>query len=102
LTCAPVVGCKRCGGARRIVEGECCALAYNEDAEWFDDEDDEFQFDPEGGNKWFEDALVAGLKEAEIMRRGCVKRRNDEDDKGIQDETTKGTEQKEQNKKYKH
>jgi hypothetical protein len=45
---------------------------------------------------------VEGLKECEIMRRGCVKRRNDEDDKGIQDETTKRTEQKEQNKKYKH
>ena len=61
---------------KRLFEGESCALSYNDDQDWFDDEDEEFQFDPEGSNKWFEDAFVAGLKECEMMRRGCVKRRN--------------------------
>ena len=64
-----------------LFEGECCALAYGSDDEWFDDEDEEFQFDPNGGNKWFEDAFEAGLKEEEAMRRGCVKRKNDEENK---------------------
>jgi hypothetical protein len=64
---------------KRLFEGECCALAYNDDDDWFDDEDEEFVFDPAGSNKWFEDAFVAGLKEQEIMQRGCVKRKNDDD-----------------------
>ena len=64
---------------KRLFEGECCALAYNDDDDWFDDEDEEFVFDPAGSNKWFEDAFVAGLKENEIMQRGCVKRKNDDE-----------------------
>ena len=69
---------------KRLFEGECSTLAYNSDDEWFDDEDEEFQFDPNGGNKWFEDAFKAGLKEQEAMRRGCVKRKNDEENKVLQ------------------
>ena len=65
LMCSPVVGCKRCAEAKCIVEGECCALAYNEDGDWFDNEDEEFFFENSSG--WFEDALVAGLKERDEM-----------------------------------
>ena len=50
-----------------LFEGECCALSYGDDDEWFDDEDEEFVFDPKGSNKWFEDALEVGLKEREEM-----------------------------------
>ena len=67
LKCAPVVSCERCEDARRIVEGECCALAYNEDSEWFDDEDEEFCF---GDSNWFQDAFVAGMKERDEMLNG--------------------------------
>ena len=58
-------------------EGECCALSYNDDEDWFDDEDEEFSFDYAGGNRWFEDALVAGLKEQEEMRWGAKGTRRD-------------------------
>jgi hypothetical protein len=62
----------------RLFEGECCALSYGDDDDWFDDEDEEFVFDPKGSNKWFEDALEAGLKEREEM---ClIPKRKDEDD----------------------
>ena len=54
---------------KRLFEGECCALSYNDDEEWFDDEDDEFEFDPKGSNKWFEDAFEQGLKELEEIQR---------------------------------
>ena len=57
LMCSSVVDCERCAQAKRIVEGECCALAYNEDGDWFDDEDEEFSFENSSG--WFEDAFVA-------------------------------------------
>jgi hypothetical protein len=67
LTCAPVVGCKTCGEAKRIVEGECCALAYNDDTDWFDDEDEEFYF---GDSSWFHDAFMAGMKERDEMLNG--------------------------------
>jgi hypothetical protein len=63
---------------KRLFEGECSALSYNDDDEWFDDEDVEFEFDPAGGNKWFEDAFVAGMKESEIMQWGFIKRNDDE------------------------
>jgi hypothetical protein len=66
LTCAPVVGCKRCSEAKRIVEGECCALAYNDDMDWFDDEDEEFYF----GESWFEEAFVDGMTERNEMLNG--------------------------------
>lgn len=68
LICSPVVDCKRCAKAKRIFEGECCALAYNEDGEWFDDEDEEFTFANSSG--WFENAFVAGLKERDDMLYG--------------------------------
>jgi hypothetical protein len=64
---------------KRLFEGECCALSYNDDEDWFDDEDEEFVFDPK--NKWFEDALVAGLKEQEEMRRGPKRKSKDEENK---------------------
>jgi hypothetical protein len=60
-------------------EGECCALSYGDDDDWFDDEDEEFVFDPKGSNKWFEEALKAGLKEREEM---ClIPKREDEEEK---------------------
>jgi hypothetical protein len=59
LTCEPTIRCKRCEEAKRIVEGECCALMYGDDTEWFDDEDEEFYF----GNDWFGEAFVDGLSE---------------------------------------
>jgi hypothetical protein len=63
---------------KRLFEGECCSLSYNDDDEWFDDEDEEFVFDPKGSNKWFDDAVEAGLKEQEKM---ClVPKREDGDD----------------------
>ena len=61
LSCSPVAECKRCAHAKRLVEGECCALGYNEDDEWFDDEDEEFYFQESNG--WFEEAFVAGMRE---------------------------------------
>jgi hypothetical protein len=54
---------------KRLFEGECCALSYDDDEDWFNDEDEEFEFDPNGSNKWFEDAFEQGLKEQEEMRR---------------------------------
>ena len=58
-------------------EGECCALSYGDDDDWFDDEDEEFVFDPKGSNKWFEDALQEGLKERDEM---ClIPKRKDEE-----------------------
>jgi hypothetical protein len=43
---------------------------YNDDADWFDDEDEEFVFDVDGSNRWFEDAHRAGLKEQHDMEFG--------------------------------
>jgi hypothetical protein len=60
LTCAPTAHCKRCKEAKRIVEGECCALSYDDDCNWFDDEDEEFCF---GDTGWFEEALESGLRD---------------------------------------
>ena len=61
----------------QFFEGECCALSYGDDDDWFDDEDEEFVFDPKGSNKWFEDALQAGLKERDDM---ClIPKRKDEE-----------------------
>jgi hypothetical protein len=61
----------------QFFEGECCALSYGDDDDWFDDEDEEFVFDPKGSNKWFEDALQEGLKERDEM---ClIPKRKDEE-----------------------
>jgi hypothetical protein len=60
LICAPTNHCERCEEARRIAEGECCALSYGDDSNWFDDEDEEFYF---GNMDWFEEAFVSGLSE---------------------------------------
>ena len=65
---------------KRLFEGECCALSYNDDEDWFNDEDEEFEFDPKGSNKWFEDALEQGLKEREEMRRVPVDESKDYDE----------------------
>ena len=58
----------RCAEAKCLVEGECCALAYNEDIEWFDDEDEEFYFVE--NSSWFQDAFVSGMKERDEMLNG--------------------------------
>jgi hypothetical protein len=63
---------------KRLFEGECCSLSYNDDDEWFDDEDEEFVFDPKGSNKWFEDALVAGMQEQEEMQWGFMRKDDEE------------------------
>jgi hypothetical protein len=47
-----------------------CALSYNKDGDWFDDEDEEFVFTD--SNKWFEDTLVAGLQERVDMEYGYL------------------------------
>ena len=70
---------------KRVFEGECCALSYNDDEEWFDDEDEEFVFDPNGSNKWFEDAVEQGLKEQAEMRFIVP----DTDDKKSKDDESK-------------
>jgi hypothetical protein len=57
--------------AKRIFEGESCALSYNEDQDWFDDEDEEFVFT--NSNQWFEDAFVDGMMEREEMLCGYKK-----------------------------
>jgi hypothetical protein len=64
-----------------LFEGESCGLSYNSDDDWFDDEDFEFEFDPAGGNKWFEDAWEAGMREHEMQQRGCVKREENKEEK---------------------
>jgi hypothetical protein len=71
---------------KRLFEGESCGLAYNSDDDWFDDEDEEFVFDPNGSNQWFEDAWLEGLKEAEEMRR-VPERKKDEEDEKIKENT---------------
>jgi hypothetical protein len=43
--------------AKRIFEGECCSLSYNDDQQWFDDEDEEFVFTDT--NRWFVEAADA-------------------------------------------
>ena len=78
---------------KRLFEGECCALSYNDDDDWFDDEDDEFVFDPKGSNKWFEDALEQGLKELEEMQRIPEMKKDEEENK---DEESKDEESKDE------
>ena len=67
LNCSPVVNCKKCTQAKCLFEGKSCALLYNDDEQWFDDEDEDFVFD---------DAHQAGLKEQHDMEFGyrCAKR----------------------------
>jgi hypothetical protein len=45
-------------------------LAYNDDTDWFDDEDEEFYF---GHSSWFQDAFVGGMKERDEMLNGYKK-----------------------------
>jgi hypothetical protein len=59
---------ERLADAKRIFEGESCALSYNDDDEWFDDEDEEFAFNVDANICWFEDAFVEGLKERDEMQ----------------------------------
>ncbi|CAB4026366.1 Hypothetical predicted protein [Paramuricea clavata] len=63
--------CPKCTEAKTLFEGENSTLAYNDDDGWFDDEDEDFHFTE--GNKWFEDAWEAGLREKEEMRHGWKK-----------------------------
>ncbi|CAB4019363.1 Hypothetical predicted protein [Paramuricea clavata] len=70
LNCSPVVKCKKCTQAKRIFEGESCALLYNDDEDWFDDEDEEFVFTD--SNQWFENAFESGIKEREDMQWGYL------------------------------
>jgi hypothetical protein len=60
----------RCAEAKRVVEGESCPMAYNEDEEWFDDEDEEFSF--EGSDGWFEKAWDEGIAERDEMLYGYL------------------------------
>ncbi|CAB4008324.1 Hypothetical predicted protein [Paramuricea clavata] len=63
--------CPKCTEAKTLFEGENSALAYNDEDDWFDDEDEDFCFTSD--NKWFEDAWEAGLREKEEMRHGWKK-----------------------------
>ena len=69
LACLPD-DCVRCAEARRLVEGETCALSYNEDGDWFDDEDEEFSFEYSEG--WFEKAFEDGMAERDEMMNGYL------------------------------
>ena len=69
LACLPD-DCVRCAEARRLVEGETCALSYNEDGDWFDDEDEEFSF--EYSTDWFAKALEDGVAERDEMMNGYL------------------------------
>lgn len=60
---------KRLVQAKSIFEGESCALSYNDDDEWFDDEDEDFTF-THANICWFQDAFTAGLKERHKMQHG--------------------------------
>jgi 16S rRNA C967 or C1407 C5-methylase (RsmB/RsmF family) len=82
LNCSPIVKCKKCTQAKKIFEGESCALSYNEDDDWFDDEDEEFVFND--SNHWFEDAFVEGMKEREEMRWGYLKVRQRQLDAAVE------------------
>ena len=42
---------ERLAEAKRIFEGKSCALSYNDDDEWFDDEDEEFAFNVDANNR---------------------------------------------------
>ena len=53
---------------KRLFEGEYSAVLVGDNENWLWDEDEEFQFDVEGGNKWFEDAFEKGLAECALMR----------------------------------
>ena len=70
LNCLSVVRCKKCAEAKDIFEGVSCALLYNDDEDWFDDEDEEFLFT--GSNEWFENAFQSGMKERENMQQGYL------------------------------
>jgi hypothetical protein len=59
---------ERLAEAKLIFEGESCALSYNDDDEWFDDEDEEFAFNVDANICWFEDVFVEGLKERDEMQ----------------------------------
>jgi hypothetical protein len=67
LTCLPD-DCVRCEEAKRVCEGESCALSYNDDCDWFDDEDEEFSFEHSEG--WFEKSFDDGMKERDEMLKG--------------------------------
>ena len=69
LTCLPD-DCVKCAEAKRIVEGESCALSYNDDCDWFDDEDEEFSFEYSEG--WFEKAFEDGMAERDEMMNGYL------------------------------
>jgi hypothetical protein len=60
---------------KRLFEGEYSTVLAGDSEDWLWDEDEEFQFDVEGGNKWFKDAFAAGMRECELMRCGGVERR---------------------------
>jgi hypothetical protein len=52
----------------RLFEGEYDAVLVGDEENWLWGEDEEFQFDREGGNKWFEDAFDEGMAECALMR----------------------------------
>jgi hypothetical protein len=69
LTCSPD-DCVKCAKAKRVAEGESCALGYNDDGDWFDDEDEEFSF--EHSERWFEKAFEDGMAERDEMLNGYL------------------------------
>ncbi|CAB4011374.1 Hypothetical predicted protein [Paramuricea clavata] len=64
---------------KELFEGDACCLAYNDECEWFEDEDEEFTFDENNNNEWFEKAWVEGLKELDEMQNGYQRMRKDEE-----------------------
>jgi hypothetical protein len=70
--CAENCVCNKCKEKKEeikeLFEGKACGLAYNDDDDWFNDEDEEFEFTD--SNKWFEKAWVDGVKERDEMLNG--------------------------------
>lgn len=64
--------------AKKLFEGEYCALSCNSDDDWYDNDGEEFVFDV--SNAWFEQALEEGLKEKELMERGYPEKNMDRQD----------------------
>ena len=102
LNCSHVVECKKCTQAKPF-EGESCALSYNEDQDWFDDEDEEFVFT--NSNQWFEDAFVDIPMEREEMLSGYKKARQRQLDAAVQrlqDAVKESLDKKSMDKRKKH
>jgi hypothetical protein len=80
----------------RLFEGEYDAVLVGDEGDWLWDEDEEFRFDKEGGNKWFEDAFDAGMAEC-ALQRGVQRRveRSSEECMKLMDEYAEKVEEEE-------